>query len=213
MLIEDLKDEESASEFYRFSAGMGHARSMHKLAVMMLFGRGVPYSPRHSKYFFVKLINAGSDHITTTYYNCMCALGVPSPGLQPAANITKEALFKMRSSVTKGLAYHLNHPWREVLAVEEKEIRTCMAQAQLVLGRHYLRASFVGQNVEEALKWLIESAKLGNADAMCTIGDAFTFQMAGTVQNVPLARKYYKLASSLGHKKAQRRIEALKDWS
>ena len=207
-LIEDLQDLESAAEFYSFSADMGHARSMHKLAIMLLYGRGVPHNPKRARYFLVKLLNAGSDHITTTYYNCMCAF-LPSPGLHPSANVTKEALQKMRTSVTKGLDYHLNHPWNKVLAIKTDEIKKCMAQALLVLGRHYLRKSI---DVGSALEWLIESSKLGNADAMCTIGDAFTFQTSGTVQNIPLARKYYKLAAAFGNKKAERRIASLKDW-
>jgi TPR repeat protein len=212
MLTEDLNDLESASEFFNFSAKMGHARSMHKIGIMLLYGRGVVSKPMSAKFFFSKIIKAGSDHITTVYYNCMCALSVPSPGVPPAAHVTKEALKTLRASANKGLEYHLNHPWCEVLEVEESETRTCLAQAQLVLGRKYLTGSFLGQNVDEALRWLIESARLGNTDAMCTIGDAFTFQTAGTVQNIVLARKYFTLASSLGHRKAQRRLDSLSDW-
>ena len=208
-LRQDLHDDPSALEFYKFSADMGHVRSMHKLGRMLVYGRGTAANPRRAKSYFMKMLRFGSDHITTTYYNCVCALGVPSPGVPPAANVTTEAYALMRASLLKGMDYHLQSPWREVLATEESEIKNCMAQAQLILGRHLFRK---GQQVEEALKWLIESAKLGNSDAMCAIGDAFTFQTAGTKQNIPLARKYFSLASSLGHKKAQRRLDSLVDW-
>jgi TPR repeat protein len=216
-LREDLNDDESALEFYKFSANMGHIRSMHKLGVMTLFGHGTESNPRRAKYHFLKILNNGSDHIATSYYNCVCSLASQSSfvlhtqlasGPLPS-NTTRDAINKMKQSIMKGLEYHLNSPWSEVLATDAEEIRTCMASAQLILGRHMLRKS---QNVDEALKWLIESAKLGNHVAMCTIGDAFTFQTSGTVQNIPLARKYYALASSLGNKKAKRRIDSLADW-
>ena len=212
-LRQDLRDDESALEFYKFSANMGHVRSMKKLAVMLLYGHGAPSSPKRAKYYFMNLLQYGSDHITTTYYNCVCALGtnnqIKQPGVPIAADTVKEAISKMKASLTKGIAYHLDSPWTEVFDCDEKEIKTCMAAASLVLGRHILRK---GQQKDEALKWLIEAAKMGSADAMCAIGDAFTFQTSGTVQNIPLARKYYSLASALGNKKAQRRIDSLVDW-
>ena len=81
----------------------------------------------------------------------MCAF-LPSPGLHPSANVTKEALQKMRTSVTKGLDYHLNHPWNKVLAIKTDEIKKCMAQAGfdcgLIVGKSCLYCCFKGTNIQ-----------------------------------------------------------------
>ena len=129
------------------------------------------------------------------------------------ATVVKKAIVRMRQSVLQGINYHYSSPWCKVLDINAEETKMGFSRATLMLGRLYLRASFVGQNIEEALKWLIVSSKEGKTDAMCTIGDCFTYNHAGSIpQNVELARKYYAIAAALGHSKSKRRLESLRDW-
>ena len=212
-LREDLGDDKSALKFYSFAADMGHARSMYKITCLYLLGQGTESSPKKAMMYIGKLINAGCDHICMTWRACSAALSVPSPGETKSATRVKKAIIKMKASVLQGIDSHYASPWCKVLAIKPDETKMGFSRATLMLGRLYLRASFVGQNLEEALKWLIASSKLGNTDAMCTIGDCFTFNHAGSIpQNVELARKYYTIASGLGHSKSKRRLESLRDW-
>ncbi len=173
-LREDLADHASAAEFYQYAADSGHARSTYKLAVMHLLGRGVQCSnPKMAKALFSRLIKAKCNHICVTYFSCMAALAVPSQMTHHQVermNLAKNAIRRMLKSVELGLQYHMESPWTEVLLIDEEQIKSCMAQAMLTLGRNYMRGSFVGQNVDLSLKWLIASARLKNADAMCMIG-------------------------------------------
>lgn len=212
-LREDVGDDESAVEFYRFSADMGHARSMYKLACMSLLGQGLQSSPRLAMIYFRRLINSECDHICVTWRACSASLNVQSPGQTKSAKVVKQAIDRLCKSALKGLDYHYASPWGEVLDIDDDETKMGFSQATLMLGRLYLRASFVGQNIGEAMKWLVASSKLGNTDAMCTIGDCFTYNHAGSIpQNVELARKYYAIAAHLGHSKSKRRLESLRDW-
>ena len=69
---------------------------------------------------------------------------------------------------------------------------------------------FVAKNVREAIKMLIQSARLNNVDALYLIAETYFFGK-GVDPDRDLAMKYYELAVTKGSAKAIKRLTQIKE--
>ena len=76
------------------------------------------------------------------------------------------------------------------------------AEAQYLLGMHYIQGLGVPQNFKEAAKWFRKAAKLGNADAMYCLGMCYG-RGEGLKENFVEAERWLKKAAMQGHQQAR----------
>ena len=76
------------------------------------------------------------------------------------------------------------------------------AEAQYLLGMHYVQGLGVAQNFKEAAKWFRKAAKLGNADAMYCLGMCYG-RGEGLKENFVEAERWLKKAAMQGHQEAR----------
>lgn len=76
------------------------------------------------------------------------------------------------------------------------------AGAQYTIGQKYSAGDGVSKNMEEAVKWLEQSAVQGNADAQLSLGSLF-ISGRGVPRNSTEAAKWFQLAAEQGRSNAQ----------
>ena len=192
------QDYAEAANWYRLAAKQGNAFAKKSLGVMYGKGQGVPQDFAEAIKWFRLAAEQGSVRAKKAFRALAPLLaqqGMKKPSVIADYQKGWDAYLRWYEFTTENYVAAIKK-WKPL--AEQGD-----ALAQYNLGVVYEKGLGVSKDHKEAEKWLLLSAKQGNADAQFALGKRYQF---GSNRNELEREKWWRLAAEQGHPEAQYRV-------
>lgn len=219
------RDCRRAVQFYRKAAALGHTLAMHKVGLILLYGKlGHPKNLKEGISWLKRAAaNATQDHPDALHDLAQCyekngGCPVVIPDERYAFELYSQAAtfgyapsqYRLGTFFEFGI-YGCKVDSAQSIKWYSKAAEKGYADAELALSGWYLSGAdgYLRQNDNNAYLWARKAADRGHARAEFAVGHYFEVGI-GVATDLEEARRWYELSAGKGYKRAVQRLAELK---